>query len=346
MADEPEGTYALGVFCTLLHPYLSGHSSGKSGFMKDFFDEVLDDPDRTIEAAGRARNSNPGKSAITAGVWAGMNSTDLPKLYRGVRKIPYWKAAGFNNALNTAAVEAKCDSLGIDALQSMQSHMLSAGIRCETLDQLPVAIGHWLKAILDANAHDRDLLKDGYSVQPELDPYMNVSLAEGRIRNGKLTLHSSSLAWPKPPSVPADPDPELEGLYIRQIYAALSDDAGTTLEAYCQLSDRYRSIFDRQRGFFYDAEGLRRNMRDAFDNGETEFGAMKDDLFDGVVDTCDMNYPNGLERMLTTVSEAGKCSITASVLTNLPSLVNNAHKKGMCHMLVSDGKLVWVADDA
>lgn len=44
--DKPNGTYALGVFCTFVRPYVSGKSRGistqKKGFMKDFFDVILE----------------------------------------------------------------------------------------------------------------------------------------------------------------------------------------------------------------------------------------------------------------------------------------------------------------
>ena len=38
---ETTATYALGVFCQLVNPYISGVDHHKKGFMKDFFDAVL-----------------------------------------------------------------------------------------------------------------------------------------------------------------------------------------------------------------------------------------------------------------------------------------------------------------
>ena len=40
---ETTATYALGVFCQLVNPYISGVDHHKKGFMKDFFDAVLED---------------------------------------------------------------------------------------------------------------------------------------------------------------------------------------------------------------------------------------------------------------------------------------------------------------
>lgn len=45
-------------------------------------------------------------------------------------------------------------------------------------------------------------------------------------------------------------------------------------------------------------------MRDVIDDGETEFHAMKDDLYDGVCDVCNEEYDDGLARMLATLNQA------------------------------------------
>ena len=50
---ETTATYALGVFCQLVNPYISGVDHHKKGFMKDFFDAVLEG-DSTFPAS-----SNP-----------------------------------------------------------------------------------------------------------------------------------------------------------------------------------------------------------------------------------------------------------------------------------------------
>ena len=95
---ETTATYALGVFCQLVNPYISGVDHHKKGFMKDFFDAVLEDDGLRNPLPQHHRNRKPGKTTITTGVWSGINDTDLTRFYNGRKKIPAWKAAEFLSA--------------------------------------------------------------------------------------------------------------------------------------------------------------------------------------------------------------------------------------------------------
>lgn len=97
---ETTATYALGVFCQLVNPYISGVDHHKKGFMKDFFDAVLEDDGLRNPLPQHHRNRKPGKTTITTGVWSGINDTDLTRFYNGRKKIPAWKAAEFYQRLD------------------------------------------------------------------------------------------------------------------------------------------------------------------------------------------------------------------------------------------------------
>ena len=88
---ETAVTYALGVFCQLVNPYVSGVDHHKKGFMKDFFDAVLEGDILSNPPSRHHRNRKPGKTTITAGVWAGINETDLTRFYNGARKSLHGK---------------------------------------------------------------------------------------------------------------------------------------------------------------------------------------------------------------------------------------------------------------
>ncbi len=107
--DKPNGTYALGVFCTFVRPYVSGESRGistqKKGFMKDFFDVILESS-ATDTSDVNKRHYSKAKTAINEGVWAGINQTDLVKFFNGCRKLPQWKASEFFQHLDKAQWKA------------------------------------------------------------------------------------------------------------------------------------------------------------------------------------------------------------------------------------------------
>ena len=101
---ETTATYALGVFCQLVNPYISGVDHHKKGFMKDFFDAVLEGDILSNPPSRHHRTRRPGKTTITAGVWAGINETDLTRFYNGSKKIPSWKATEFYQHLDVSEV--------------------------------------------------------------------------------------------------------------------------------------------------------------------------------------------------------------------------------------------------
>lgn len=192
---ETTATYALGVFCQLVNPYISGVDHHKKGFMKDFFDAVLEDDGLRNPLPQHHRNRKPGKTTITTGVWSGINDTDLTRFYNGRKKIPAWKAAEFYQRLDISKVERLCCDISIDALADFQKELIKANIRVTDISELPSATGKWLLSILQANAGGRDILIDGISFQPKFDIFENLPLASGRINNGKLHLGRSSVPW-------------------------------------------------------------------------------------------------------------------------------------------------------
>lgn len=275
---ETTATYALGVFCQLVNPYISGVDHHKKGFMKDFFDAVLEDDGLRNPLPQHHRNRKPGKTTITTGVWSGINDTDLTRFYNGRKKIPAWKAAEFYQRLDISKVERLCCDISIDALADFQKELIKANIRVTDISELPSATGKWLLSILQANAGGRDILVDGISFQPKFDIFENLPLASGRINNGKLHLGRSSVPWKAYPIPPDKPDDHLEKTYLTQMQAAYADHLHKPINCSDDLPQTCRPEYAKQREYFYDAEGMRRNLRDVIENGEQEFDALKVDF--------------------------------------------------------------------
>ena len=342
---ETTATYALGVFCQLVNPYISGVDHHKKGFMKDFFDAVLEDDGLRNPLPQHHRNRKPGKTTITTGVWSGINDTDLTRFYNGRKKIPAWKAAEFYQRLDISKVERLCCDISIDALADFQKELIKANIRVTDISELPSATGKWLLSILQANAGGRDILIDGISFQPKFDIFENLPLASGRINNGKLHLGRSSVPWKAYPIPPDKPDDHLEKTYLTQMQAAYADHLHKPINCSDDLPQTCRPEYAKQREYFYDAEGMRRNLRDVIENGEQEFDALKVDLYDGICDTCASDYADGLLRMRATLSQAAGSPLSGSVIAQFPSMIKAAEKKGLCHMLVNDHMLEWVHEN-
>ena len=79
--------------------------------------------------------------------------------------------------------------------------------------------------------------------------------------------------------------------------AAYADHLHKPINCSDDLPQTCRPEYAKQREYFYDAEGMRRNLRDVIENGEQEFDALKVDLYDGICDICASDYADGLLRM-------------------------------------------------
>ena len=70
------------------------------------------------------------------------------------------------------------------------------------------------------------------------------------------------------------------------------------------------------------------------------FQSLQEDMFNGVIDTHDAEYKNGLERMRATITMAGQVDVAGNALV---SVTRVADKQGICHQLANSDRLTWVS---
>lgn len=343
MAEKPKGTYALGPYLQLLYRHLPGMAKTKRGFVKDFFDIILDTYELE-EYESKSESQRPiGTTAIQAGVWKGVNETDLSKIFNGKRRLPAWKARSFAAHIDQSTLEDLLMQLSIDALEDFQRALAEFGITIATLEELPAALTRLLQAILNANSEGKDILADNISVAPTIELFEGIELSKGRIEGQKLKLGRSQVSWPDAPKPPEAPDADIEGRYIRQLCLAFGSFDQANYAQDTDLPECHAREYQEQRDYFWDAQGLSRNLRDVLEDQDV-FDQLKDDLYDGVIDTCRDDHPNGLKRMRATLTASTRTQLTASAITQFPTLIQNRHRKGMCHVLTNEGRMMWVEE--
>jgi len=140
-----------------------------------------------------------------------------------------------------------------------------------------------------------------------------------------------------------------EMVYVRELLAAYADAEGLdelpkeSLESF----PKYAKDFKRRRKDYYAAESIRRGARDVF--GETtpdQFDVLKEETYDGIIDVYENEYPHGLARLKGVMSQAALIRVDKCVYSQIPNWIGASEKKGVCHILVNDGKLRgWVDTD-
>lgn len=168
-------------------------------------------------------------------------------------------------------------------------------------------------------------------------------------QNGLLQINGKSFVLDQNLEVPEElQDKELP--YIRALLRAYADAEQCPEIKPEQLSDfpkKYVMNFNEQRENYYHAESVQRGVRDSFHqkNDGYLFSKLKDDLYYGISDVFYEDYENGFERLKSVLKQSLNISLNGSELTKIIGLIGNSHRKGICHLLVNDGRLIWVLQD-
>lgn len=145
-----------------------------------------------------------------------------------------------------------------------------------------------------------------------------------------------------PPEDPIPPE-ELEGHethYVEQLLAAYADKLGLSNLDRPSLSSHsdLENHFQRSRQRYYCAEALRLFARDNLPENVT-FEQVQDQIYDAVVDVCEMTYSSGYERVVKTTSTATQVSVNSHILR---SYLKPQSLQGICHQLANIDRLRWV----
>ena len=161
--------------------------------------------------------------------------------------------------------------------------------------------------------------------------------------------HELMKRYTKPQMIQVPDEPEDHEMpYVSELYRAYGEKTGNTYIRPEDLEDEpaLKRDFDRQRTSYYQAETIRREMRDTLKvDEESNFSDFKDEVYDGVIDTCDAEYDNGYERMKAVIQHATTVPLSSNTEDRMLRWVGPGEKKGACHMLVNDEKLYWCNGD-
>jgi hypothetical protein len=144
-----------------------------------------------------------------------------------------------------------------------------------------------------------------------------------------------------PRPMPGDPPEDIDATesgYVTQLLAAYADHTKEPIADLGALKkwNKLEHHFKRQREAFYHAESLRVFVRDKVEPGT--FESLQEEIYHGVVDTCDAEYTDGYERVVAVTSAAQTLPIDAHPLA--PStFVRDKH--GICHQLANVDRLKW-----
>lgn len=162
----------------------------------------------------------------------------------------------------------------------------------------------------------------------------------------KLDEMLINIPKPNPVAIPDTPAAD-EMVYITELLAAYADVAGNMELQLNELASlpKFKSDLERRRKDYYAAETIREGTRDSFgDKDEIQFKVLKEETYDGIIDSYSQNYADAFARLNGVMSQAVLVPINRCLLSKL-NWISGREKKGVCHFLVNDGEIKWVIDD-
>ncbi len=160
------------------------------------------------------------------------------------------------------------------------------------------------------------------------------------IFKGKIYINGKELILPDKLIPPNDIDSS-EHVYITELLKAYADAENLPQINADSVPPKYLRNFNEQRQNFYNAEAINRKVRDT--GIYNQFEIFIQDTYDSIIDVHDQAHPNGYERLLKVLQQAGNRPQGKSLLETLPNWIGSSEKKGACHILVNHKKITWVA---
>lgn len=170
-----------------------------------------------------------------------------------------------------------------------------------------------------------------------------IPLADIVAQHRRTTYHFQRFGIELPARPPADTPPleaaAIESLYLKCLLEAYSDHLSQTVTSVDDtvLPERLKRHFARSREHFYEAETLNRFSRDHVE--ADAFDRLKEEFFDGVINTVETDHADGYARVVAATDKAQQLHPTSNVLS---AYLTVGDKHGVCHHLANDGKLEWV----
>lgn len=177
----------------------------------------------------------------------------------------------------------------------------------------------------------------------------DMEIAAELAQDDMVLLNKIYAKYPRPKDLPVPNEPmDVELAYIAQLLEAYAEAAGVPGLSRVALTGypKYSNDLRQRRKEYYAAETIRRGTREVFKESDADqFELLKEETYDGIFDIHAQDYKSGYERLLKVMTQVSSIQINKCSLSKLPEWIGNKEKKGVCHILVNDGKISWVVRD-
>ena len=270
----------------------------------------------------------------------------LKDYYNGKRPVPAKRANVILSKMDKSRFAGYIDGLSHDALDALCKDLKDYGIVSEMINVGDVCASLFEQALQNiANkkkpnkigneefAKEIGIVPDGYV------PMETVYVKDGRLHIGNSVIELSDKLSP-----PENISDEENG-YVPKLYEAYSSaEPSEVTHEIISKYPQYSANLKQQRTNYFNAVYVVNIVRSKFGK---EWGAqldyLKQETYDGISDVYYGDHAHGYARLNAVMTQAVNSPIKKSLLADIRNLVGNSEKKGVCHILVSEGTIKsWV----
>lgn len=176
--------------------------------------------------------------------------------------------------------------------------------------------------------------------------FRSVELVDAIAAHQTTAYHVARFGGPLPPRPPAVGAPAAIGASEARYVAQLMDvyrevQSADVIPETLHSEPRLARHFQRQRESFYSAESLRLHARDAVPPGT--FEALQDDVHSGVIEIAESNHVSSMERLTQVLQTSTQIDLSSHALTTISQTDD---RKGICHQLANEDRLIWMRTDS
>lgn len=254
----------------------------------------------------------------------------LRKYYSGHDSLPKDCAKYYLSRLNIDAFTSFCDDVEDDVAQNMIDDFAEYGITISPITYCE-EIFEVFKSILNDIAEKDKKTKVRYAKV----------ISATQVQVGKRVINIPQVLDASP-DIREDETPYVNALL--QVYAIDSNIPveTITIETLENMDIMYQTHLKLQRINYFKADAVFHLLRDTFADGQIEFDSVKAETLGGIQACLFGRYASPFDKVNETLRHVTLLTYGKSFLGGNNGFVGAEEKQGIVHMLVNDGKIVWV----
>jgi hypothetical protein len=322
----------------LLKFYFGGQANNIGEFLVELVDNFMEKPSTEAD-----------KKKAADGVYnplAELQYETLKDYCNGKRAFPDKHASVIRGKMDKPRFAEYIESFSIDALSALQGDLVKYGINVALGDVGAVCADLFAQAM--SKSTDKKMPgkagMEEYSEELGIFPDGRVALDTVYVKNGLLHIGGEAIKLSDKLTPPEDISEEEQG-YVPKLFEAYTDaEPNDVTPDTIAKYPRYKQNLNQQRTNYFNAVYVINTVRSKFGKEWSEqLDYLKQDTYDGIVDVYFGEHEHGYARLNAVLTQAINAPIEKSLLAKIRNLIGNSEKKGICHILASEGTIKsWV----